>query len=111
MVRQKVGPESFIFTNKRGPPYTYNQISSIWAKTAKKAGVNINCYAGTRHSVASQMINNGAPELVVKAILGHQSLSMTEHYAHPSTETMVNAWTTTAKIMELKKGRQSKNRV
>ncbi len=105
LVRQKVGPESFIFTNNRGLPYTYNQISSIWAKAAKKAGANINCYAGTRHSVASQMINNGEPELVVKAILGHQSLSMTENYAHPSTETMVKAYTTKAKVMELKRAK------
>ncbi|MEE8483078.1 MAG: site-specific integrase, partial [Nitrospinota bacterium] len=103
LAKQKIGPETFVFTNSKGKPYTYNQINKIWARAAKKAKVDINCYAGTRHSVASQMLNNGVPELVVKAILGHQSLTMTGNYAHPSTKMMVEAWTTSAKVVEFKK--------
>lgn len=105
LARQKIGPESFIFMNSKGQPYTYNQVNKIWSRAAKKAGVDINCYAGTRHSVASQMLNNGVPELVVKAVLGHQSLAMTGNYAHPSTETMVEAWSTSATVVKFKKAR------
>lgn len=41
-----------------------------------------------RHTVGTQMINNGVPQHVVQKFLGHESPEMTSRYAHIFDETM-----------------------
>lgn len=41
-----------------------------------------------RHTVGTQMINNGVPQHIVQKFLGHESPEMTSRYAHIFDETM-----------------------
>lgn len=41
-----------------------------------------------RHTIATQMINSGVPQVMVQHYLGHESLEMTARYAHIHNETM-----------------------
>jgi len=43
-----------------------------WRRAAKRAGVNITCYQGTRHSLISQLLNAGHSEALVRQIAGHR---------------------------------------
>jgi integrase/recombinase XerD len=45
-----------------------------------------------RHTVGTQMINSGVPQVMVQHYLGHESPEMTARYAHIHNETMKNAF-------------------
>lgn len=45
-----------------------------------------------RHTVGTQMINNGVPQIMVQHYLGHESSEMTSRYAHIHNETMKTAF-------------------
>ena len=59
-----------------------------WREAARNAGVKVNCYQGTRHSIASQAINSGIPLAVIGGMLGHKSKSSTTRYAHLNPEVL-----------------------
>ena len=46
-----------------------------------------------RHTVGTQMINSGVPQVMVQHYLGHESPEMTARYAHIYNETMKAAFT------------------
>lgn len=46
-----------------------------------------------RHTVGTQMINSGVPQVMVQHYLGHESPEMTARYAHIHNETMKAAFT------------------
>lgn len=70
-------PEAFVFTNTMGKPYTSNRLRKIWCKARKKAEVTIKLKNATRHSVASQAVNEGTDLAVVSKALGHSTLEIT----------------------------------
>jgi integrase len=76
----------------RGQPITQWMASAYWRRAAKKAGVNISCYEGTRHSLASQAINQGCPEGIIGKMLGHKCGASTKRYAKLLTETLKEVW-------------------
>ncbi|PWY54071.1 transposase [Legionella qingyii] len=46
-----------------------------------------------RHTIGTQMINSGVPQVMVQHYLGHESPEMTARYAHIHNETMKAAFT------------------
>ena len=46
-----------------------------------------------RHTIGTQMINSGVPQVMVQHYLGHESPEMTARYAHIHNETMKKAFT------------------
>lgn len=76
----------------RSEPLTQWMASACWRRAAKKAGVKINCYQGTRHSLASQAVNRGVPLNIVGKFLGHKSAASTNRYAKLQTETLKAVW-------------------
>lgn len=70
--------EAFIFTNSKGKPYRGNDLRKMWRKACKKAGIDIKLKNATRHSIASQAINEGVPLEVISKALGHSSLEITK---------------------------------
>lgn len=76
-------PEAFVFTNKVGKPYRANDLRKIWHRARKKSEVPyIKLYNATRHSIASQALNEGVPLEVISKALGHSTLEVTkEKYA------------------------------
>ena len=82
-------PEAFVFTNTMGQPYNAQRLRKIWNKTRKKAGVTIQLKNATRHSVASQAVNEGTNLAVVSKALGHSTLEVTRsRYASMEIESM-----------------------
>lgn len=84
-------PEAFIFTNKAGRPYTSEGLRRLWHKASGKAGLShITLYNATRHSIASQAVNQGIDLALVSKALGHSSLEMTKKYASMNTQILKN---------------------
>jgi integrase len=80
-------PEAFIFTNSKGKPYQENVLRKMWNRAREKAGIKIALKNATRHSIASQAINEGIPLEVISKALGHSSLEITkQRYARMEIE-------------------------
>lgn len=82
-------PETFLFVSPQtGMHYTEDRLKRIWDKVKKTVGLagNIRLYDATRHSFASQLINNGVSLINVSRLLGHSTVKMTEKYAHSDIE-------------------------
>ncbi len=71
-------PEAFIFTNSKGKPYQGNVLRKMWNRARGKTGIKIALKNATRHSIASQAINEGVPLEVISKALGHSSLEITK---------------------------------
>ncbi len=76
----------FVFTNSRGRPLSQRRINTVWQQAAKEADIEITCYEATRHSFASQLIEQGVPERAVGDLLGHKTSSSTRRYAKMRAE-------------------------
>jgi integrase len=74
-------PEAFVFTNRFGRPYTHTRLIKKWKSATKKLGLTISLYNGTRHSIASQAINNGVDLNIISKALGHSTTEITKRYA------------------------------
>ncbi len=82
-------PEAFLFVYKKtGCHYTEDRLKRIWDKIKEivRLSQDIRLYDATRHSFASQLINNGISLINVSRLLGHSSVKMTEKYAHSDIE-------------------------
>ena len=66
--------------------------SDSWRRAAERAGVEVTCYEGTRHSLASQAINQGCSERIVGDMLGHKTLKSTRRYAKMKSESLKAVW-------------------
>jgi integrase len=77
----------FIFTF-RGKPLRKEFVNASWRRAAKKAGVEISCYQGTRHSLISQLLNAGYSEALVRQIAGHRCESTIQRYRHIKAESL-----------------------
>ncbi len=76
----------WVFVNSLGRPLSQRRINTVWQQAAQKAGIKITCYEATRHSFASQMIEQGVPERVVGEWLGHKTAASTRRYAKVRAE-------------------------
>ena len=76
----------------RGQPITQWMVSAYCRRAAKKAGVRVSCYEGTRPSLASQAINRGCPDGKISRMLGHKSSASTKRCAQLLTESLKDIW-------------------
>jgi len=77
----------FLFLDENGKRYKKRKLERIYNKARNAAGIkNLTLYQWGRHSFASQAINNGTPENIVGAFLGHSDSRMTKRYAHTNIE-------------------------
>ena len=81
----KKGNEHYLFLNKRGQKLSRVLIFTFIKKLGNHSGIRKNISPHTfRHSFATHLLNNGADVLFVQKMLGHESPSTTEIYAHTS---------------------------
>ena len=69
---------------KTGEPY--HSIKTTFGKALKRAGLEGVRFHDLRHTAATMMVISGVDLVTVKEILGHFSIEMTMHYAHPTAE-------------------------
>lgn len=75
-----------------GKPISVKSASESWQRAAKRAGIEVTCYEGTRHSLASQAVNRGVPERTIGDMLGHKTLKSTRRYAKMKSESLKAIW-------------------
>lgn len=82
-------PEAFLFTNAyTGRHYGKNSLQRMWSRVRTRAGIDkeVRLYDLTRHSFASNHLNNGTAIYKVSKLMGHSSVKMTEKYGHLDIE-------------------------
>jgi integrase/recombinase XerD len=83
----KKGHEDIVFLNRRGAGLTRVMIFLIVQELAKQAGIEKAVSPHTfRHSFATHLLEGGADLMVVKDLLGHESITTTELYTHLDIE-------------------------
>lgn len=90
----KKGHEDILFLNRRGAKLTRVMIFTIIKQLAEAIGLSKNISPHTfRHSFATHMVENGANLRAIQEMLGHESISTTEIYAHLSDDLLKEAIT------------------
>jgi integrase len=75
-----------------GKPLRKNQVSDTWRRAAKKAGIKITLYQGTKHSMGCQLVNQGVPLEMLAAWFGHKDVRTTKRYAKIDLTGRKNIW-------------------
>jgi integrase len=76
-----------LFINRQtGLPYT--TIMKVWSRIRAEAGVPFLRIHDLRHMYASFLVNSGRTLYEVQQILGHSDPSVTQRYAHLSTDSL-----------------------
>ena len=77
------GFENLLFIRRNGKPLSRVRVYNIIQELAKTAGITKHISTHTfRHSFATHLVNGGADLRVVQDLLGHESITTTEIYAH-----------------------------
>lgn len=80
-------PDAYVFINPLTVrPYAYNRLNDLWRKASTKARYAITLYEATRHSLASNLLKDGASLKSISDILGHTDIRTTLKYAHGDLE-------------------------
>jgi integrase/recombinase XerD len=83
----KKGFEDIVFLNRRGAGLSRVMIFLIVKELAEMAGIEKSVSPHTfRHSFATHLLEGGADLMVVKDLLGHESITTTELYTHLDIE-------------------------
>jgi len=78
------GTDNYVFRNQLGKPY--RDLREAFERALRRAGIKACRFHDLRHTCASHLVSNGVDILVVKELLGHKTLAMTQRYAHLSPE-------------------------
>jgi site-specific recombinase XerD len=75
-----------IFSNEDGSKLQPGQFHEVLWAAQKRAGLRRIKWHELRHTFASILASSGVPLFVLKSLLGHASIDMTERYSHLATE-------------------------
>ncbi len=79
----KIVDEDIVFLNNRGKRLSRQSVFLILKKYAENAGISKNISPHTlRHSFATHLLKGGADLKAIQDMLGHESITTTEIYAH-----------------------------
>ncbi len=95
-------PENFVFINPRTRTfYSDEALFRIWDKVRKQLNIDITLYEGTRHSLASIAVCNGASLNAIKDVLGHTDIRTTLKYAHSNLESQKVVFQIPEKVVQI----------
>jgi site-specific recombinase XerD len=86
--KQRQG-NTFVFCNSNGEPLT--NVRKSWATVLGLAEIESFRFHDMRHDFASQLVMKGVDLYVVKELLGHSSIQVTERYAHLAPKQLEDA--------------------
>jgi site-specific recombinase XerD len=75
-----------IFCQEDGSMLNPGQFHEVLWAAQRAAGLRRITWHELRHSYASILVSGGAPLALIRGLLGHSSVKMTERYAHLSDE-------------------------
>lgn len=79
------GKGPYVFPNENtGKPYT--TLAKVFKRTCKDAKIEGLTFHSLRHCFASRLLEDGTSIEIVKSLLGHHSVTITERYCHSSEE-------------------------
>lgn len=78
----------FVFVNRNGRPLSDTRSRTAWRNAAARAGLDITCYQGTRHSFATQKLIAGHSERKVMEATGHKTVEAFRRYGKMVTEAL-----------------------
>lgn len=83
----KVTNLEYVFCTATGKKYNHQMLYYIWTRASKKAGVKVMPLKnGTRHSLASQLLEAGESPVAVSRILGNSPGVVMRYYGNISVE-------------------------
>ena len=56
-------------------------VRDTWLAAAREVGITVGLYEGTKHSRATQWLEDGVPERTIQDVLGHSDVRSTRRYA------------------------------
>lgn len=81
-------PTDHLFVYDDGRPLTASAISSKCQRLGKQCNVTFSPHR-LRHTFATRLLNLGMPLESIRKLLGHTSISMTQHYANLHDDTVL----------------------
>lgn len=82
----------YVFSRIKGIKLNLDFVSKKFKKTIRKANLNDSFhFHSLRHSFASGLVQKGVSLLIVKELLGHSDLRVTQIYSHLQNADLVNA--------------------
>lgn len=75
-------PEAFVFLNGRSRHFSDSNLRRFWHIARKAIGIDLTLYEATRHSWATNALNDGADLKSIGDVLGHTDTRTTLKYAH-----------------------------
>jgi site-specific recombinase XerD len=107
---RKSVPSDYIFTDRKGNKI--KSVSNAFDRAVRDLGLNEGIedrrqkvvFHSLRHSYASNLVENGTDLYVVKKLMGHSTLAITERYAHVGQNKLKAAVRRLEKGMESNKG-------
>lgn len=90
--RKDIDGDEYVFCKSTGFPYTGDYVSKKFKRACTEAGIrNSIHFHSLRHSFASNLVQRGVPLYVIKELLGHSSISVTEIYSHLTLDSLREA--------------------
>lgn len=84
--------EEFVFCRVRGVKLNGNFVSKSFKQAVRDAGMGEEIHFHTlRHSFASSLIQKGVSLYVIKELLGHSDISVTQIYSHLKQDNLTDA--------------------
>lgn len=78
----RTDPMDLLFTRERGGPVSHEHDWQMWSEALTEAGIAHIRRHDSRHTAATLLRQAGVESRVNRAILGHTSALVNEHYAH-----------------------------
>ena len=82
--------KDYLFTTKAGRKVTYAYFRNLCYDVARSAGVKFHPHMA-RHYYATDLLKKGVPVYYVSKLLGHEELTSTQVYLHPSQEDAIES--------------------
>lgn len=91
-----------LFLNTHGNPISRRGVQFVLEKQGKEANLRMHLHPHMlRHSFATHLLDNGANLRIVQTLLGHETLSTTQIYAHVSLSKIKDAYDSAMKNLPL----------
>ena len=78
----------FVFTSRIGTKINCHNLRRIFKIAVKKAGIQDIRFHDLRHTFATRLAQSGVDIYKISKLLGHQSITMTQRYAHHCPESL-----------------------